>query len=46
MPAILENTVLTEVPGPLSKARAKQLSAYFDARTVLLVVDYEKSSGN
>ncbi|EGY23133.1 hypothetical protein VD0002_g7986 [Verticillium dahliae] len=46
MPAILENSVATEVPGPLSKAASKQLDAFFDARAIHFVVDYEKSSGN
>ncbi|KAH7324806.1 aminotransferase class-III [Stachybotrys elegans] len=47
MPAVLENKVVTEVvPGPVSQASAKKLDAFFDARCVQLVVDYEKSNGN
>lgn len=45
MPAILENSVVTEVPGPLSKAASKKLDQVFDARAIHFVVDYEKSSG-
>lgn len=46
MPAVIENTVATEVPGPLSKAASKQLDAVFDSRAVHFVVDYDKSEGN
>ncbi|KAK9779940.1 putative 4-aminobutyrate aminotransferase [Seiridium cardinale] len=45
MPGVLENSVATEVPGPLSKATAKKLDAFFDARAVHFVVDYDKSEG-
>ena len=45
MPGTLLNTVTTEVPGPISKATVKKLDAFFDARAVQFVVDYEKSSG-
>ncbi|KAH6646289.1 4-aminobutyrate aminotransferase [Truncatella angustata] len=45
MPGVLENSVATEVPGPLSKAAAKQLDQVFDARAVHFVVDYDKSEG-
>jgi len=38
--------VATEVPGPISKASAKQLHEVFDARAVHFVVDYDKSQGN
>ncbi|KAH8657916.1 4-aminobutyrate aminotransferase [Xylariales sp. PMI_506] len=46
MPAVLEHSIITEVPGPQSKALQKQLDAFVDARTVQFVVDYEQSSGN
>ncbi|KAL8352595.1 hypothetical protein RB601_002759 [Gaeumannomyces tritici] len=46
MPAAVAQTVITEVPGPLSKASTKELNSVFDARAVHFVVDYEKSSGN
>lgn len=38
--------VVTDVPGPKSKAEAAKLGAFFDSRAVHFVVDYEKSSGN
>lgn len=46
MPGVLNHSVVTEVPGPLSKASSKKLNTVFDARAVNFVVDYEKSSGN
>lgn len=46
MPIAQEKSVVTEVPGPQSKAAAKQLDTVFDSRAVHFVVDYEKSSGN
>ncbi|KAI1853831.1 hypothetical protein JX265_012662 [Neoarthrinium moseri] len=46
MPGVLETSVTTEIPGPLSKASAKKLDAVFDARAVHFVVDYDKSNGN
>ena len=46
MPAVLQQSVTTEVPGPQSKAAAKKLDAFFDSRAVHFVVDYDKSSGN
>ncbi|TDZ32574.1 4-aminobutyrate aminotransferase [Colletotrichum spinosum] len=46
MPAVIENSVKTDVPGPLSKASQKKLDAFFDARAVYFVVDYEKSHDN
>lgn len=46
MPAAVPQTVITEVPGPISKASTKELSNVFDARAVHFVVNYEKSSGN
>lgn len=45
MPAILNNAVAMEIPGPLSNASTKKLDAFFDARTVHFVVDYDKSEG-
>lgn len=45
MPGVLENSVTTEVPGPVSKASAKKLDSFFDARAVHFVVDYDKSEG-
>jgi 4-aminobutyrate aminotransferase/(S)-3-amino-2-methylpropionate transaminase len=42
----LEQSVVTEIPGPQSKAAAKKLDAFFDSRAVHFVVDYDKSSGN
>jgi 4-aminobutyrate aminotransferase / (S)-3-amino-2-methylpropionate transaminase len=44
--AVQEQFVITEIPGPLSKASAKKLDAFFDSRAVQLVVDYDKSQGN
>lgn len=46
MPAVLEQSVTTSVPGPISKASAKKLDAVFDSRAVHFVVDYDKSEGN
>ncbi|SPN99869.1 probable UGA1 - 4-aminobutyrate aminotransferase (GABA transaminase) [Cephalotrichum gorgonifer] len=46
MSSSLSGSVVTDVPGPQSKAAAKHLDAVFDSRAVLLVADYEKSSGN
>lgn len=46
MPAVIESSVVTEVPGPVSKASSKKLDAFFDARAVHFVVDYDKSEGN
>lgn len=46
MGLIQEHNVLTEVPGPLSKAMVKKLDAVFDARAVHFVADYEASEGN
>jgi 4-aminobutyrate aminotransferase/(S)-3-amino-2-methylpropionate transaminase len=45
MPALLENLAVPVFPGPLSKASTKKLDAYFDARAIHFVVDYEKSHG-
>ena len=39
-------SVVTEVPGPRSKAEAEKLGVFFDSRAVQFVVDYEKSYGN
>ena len=46
MPTLLESLVVTEVPGPISKAACKKLDQFFDSRAVHFVVDYDKSSGN
>lgn len=46
MSGTLEKSVVTDVPGPQSKAEAAKLGTFFDARAVHFVVDYEKSSGN
>jgi 4-aminobutyrate aminotransferase / (S)-3-amino-2-methylpropionate transaminase len=46
MPAILDNAIVTEVPGPMTKAMSKKLDTIFDSRAVHFVVDYEKSKGN
>lgn len=46
MPAVLEQAVSTEIPGPLSKASSKKLDSVFDSRAVHFVVDYDKSEGN
>ncbi|KAF2019917.1 4-aminobutyrate aminotransferase [Aaosphaeria arxii CBS 175.79] len=45
MPALYDNSVITEVPGPLSKAACKKLDKFFDSRAVHFVVDYDKSDG-
>lgn len=37
--------VITQVPGPVSKATSDQLNTIFDARAVHFVVDYDKSEG-
>lgn len=39
-------SVVTDVPGPKSKAEVKKLGGFFDSRAVQFVVDYNKSSGN
>ncbi|KAL2105686.1 hypothetical protein VUR80DRAFT_7924 [Thermomyces stellatus] len=39
-------SVVTEVPGPQSKAEAEKLGVFFDSRAVHFVADYDKSSGN
>lgn len=36
----------TAVPGPLTNSTKAELDAVFDARTVQMVIDYNKSSGN
>ncbi|PKS08202.1 hypothetical protein jhhlp_005478 [Lomentospora prolificans] len=46
MPGTIQHSVVTEVPGPQSKAAANKLDSFFDSRAVHFVVDYEKSSGN
>ncbi|CAH0038053.1 unnamed protein product [Clonostachys solani] len=46
MPAIIESSVVAEIPGPLSKAAAKQLDSVWDSRAVYFVADYDKSEGN
>lgn len=46
MPAVLQHSVTTEVPGPQSKAASKKLDAFFDSRAIHFVVDYDKSAGN
>ncbi|KAG9259036.1 aminotransferase class-III [Emericellopsis atlantica] len=46
MPGLLQHAVTTEVPGPKSRAAAKQLDAVFDSRAVHFVVDYDRSEGN
>lgn len=38
--------VISQVPGPVSKATSEKLNTIFDARAVHFVVDYEKSNGN
>lgn len=45
MSAVLEPTVTTPVPGPVSQANADKLNSVFDARAVHFVVDYTRSSG-
>ncbi|KAH8169236.1 aminotransferase class-III domain-containing protein [Sarocladium implicatum] len=44
--AIHEQSVVTEVPGPKSKAAAAEIGQVFDSRAIHFVVDYEKSEGN
>ncbi|KAK7416422.1 4-aminobutyrate transaminase [Neonectria punicea] len=46
MPSFVETPVITEIPGPVSRASTKRLDAIFDARAVHFVVDYNRSSGN
>ena len=46
MPGTIEHKVVTEVPGPKSKAAAKNLDGFFDSRAVHFVVDYDNSEGN
>ena len=45
MSPVLEPTVTTQVPGPVSQATAKELHNVFDARAINFVADYKKSSG-
>lgn len=45
MPGVVGNTGAIQVPGPVSQASAKKLDAFFDARAVHFVVDYDKSEG-
>lgn len=42
----LEQSVVTEIPGPQSREAARKLDAFFDSRAVHFVVDYDKCSGN
>ncbi|KAK0384264.1 hypothetical protein NLU13_8352 [Sarocladium strictum] len=44
--ATLQPSVVTEIPGPKSKAAAQELDAVFDSRAIHFVVDYDKSEGN
>ncbi|CAH0051474.1 unnamed protein product [Clonostachys solani] len=46
MPAASQHSVVTEVPGPLSKAALRKLDDFFDSRPVHFVVDYDKSEAN
>ena len=39
-------SILTAVPGPATEFAISSLDHFFDARTVQLVVGYEKSQGN
>jgi 4-aminobutyrate aminotransferase / (S)-3-amino-2-methylpropionate transaminase len=39
-------SVLTTIPGPSTDSVKSQLDVIFDSRTVQLVIDYTKSSGN
>lgn len=45
MSPVLEPSVSTAVPGPVSQAHAEKLNSVFDARAIHFVVDYKKSSG-
>jgi 4-aminobutyrate aminotransferase/(S)-3-amino-2-methylpropionate transaminase len=45
MPALLQSSVTTAVPGPLSQRACEKLDKVFDARAIHFVVDYDKSSG-
>ncbi|ETS73730.1 4-aminobutyrate aminotransferase [Pestalotiopsis fici W106-1] len=45
MPGVVGNTGAIQVPGPVSQASAKKLDAFFDARAVHFVVDYDQSEG-
>lgn len=45
MSAVLEPSVNTPVPGPVSQSHAEKLHSVFDARAIHFVVDYKKSSG-
>lgn len=38
--------VKTDIPGPVAKSYVDELDAVFDVRSLNMVVDYEKSSGN
>ncbi|KAF4120798.1 4-aminobutyrate aminotransferase / (S)-3-amino-2-methylpropionate transaminase [Geosmithia morbida] len=44
--SVLQPSVVTEVPGPQSKAAVEKLDAFFDSRAVYFVTDYDKSTGN
>lgn len=39
------SAMISQVPGPVSKATSDKLNTIFDARAVHFVVDYEKSEG-
>ncbi|PLB45216.1 4-aminobutyrate aminotransferase [Aspergillus steynii IBT 23096] len=39
-------SVRTAVPGPLTNSSKTELDTIFDARTVQMVIDYDRSSGN
>lgn len=45
MSPVIQPSVSTQVPGPVSQATAKKLHEVFDARAISFVVDYKKSEG-
>jgi len=40
------STVKTEIPGPKSKAAIAELDKVFDTRSLNMLTDYSKSTGN
>ncbi|KAM3541460.1 hypothetical protein ARSEF1564_005621 [Beauveria bassiana] len=45
LPTMTAAAMISQVPGPVSKATSDKLNTIFDARAVHFVVDYDKSEG-
>lgn len=39
-------SIRTVVPGPVTNSLKEELDTVIDARTVQMIIDYDKSSGN